>query len=128
MREVRESRIAFRSPFGIFAIGGATDELQVRARSDRCARGLIFLEMRRREGDKAKVELIQNSMINGITTIKERRGRSSTNVFTPVSSFCKHGGVLVPVGPKEMLKHSKARLEDVGGEEEEPLSFLEQKF
>ena len=36
MREVRESRIAFRSPFGIFAIGGATDELKVRALSDRC--------------------------------------------------------------------------------------------
>ena len=34
--------IASRSPFGIFAIGGATDELQVRARSDRCTRGLIF--------------------------------------------------------------------------------------
>ena len=30
--------IASRSPFGIFVIGGAAGELQVRARSDRCAR------------------------------------------------------------------------------------------
>ena len=30
--------IVYRSPFGIFAIGGAADELQVRARSDRCGR------------------------------------------------------------------------------------------
>ena len=33
-----------------------------------------------------------------------------------------------PVCPMEVLKHSKAGLEDVGGEEEESLKFLELKF
>ena len=45
-----------------------------------------------------RVEKHYGSMISSIITIKQRRGRSSTNAFTPVSSFYKHGGVLVPEG------------------------------
>ena len=41
---------------------------------------------------------IHTSMISSIITIKQRRGRSSSNAFTPVSSFNKHGGVLSPEG------------------------------